>query len=28
MAPHTMSTTAAYRQLYKLFIIQQCYFYI
>jgi len=27
MAPHTINTTAAYRQLHKRVIIQQCYFY-
>jgi len=27
MAPHTINTTAAYRQLHKHVIIQQCYFY-
>jgi len=27
MAPHTMNATAAYRQLHKCVIIQQCYFY-
>jgi len=27
MAPHTINTTAAYRQLHKRVIIQQGYFY-
>jgi len=27
MAPHTMNTNAAYRQLHKRVVIQQCYFY-
>jgi len=27
MAPHTINTTATYRQLHKHVIYQQCYFY-